>query len=386
MGMFKNAIAASVGACALAGCTAPQMTEAFSGPATLARVTEVQRDLIYLPPPPAPVAIAVYGFNDQTGQLKPSENLQSLSRAVTQGATSMLVQALRDAGNGNWFTVVERERLDNILKERQIIREMRGRYLGEEQTPTSVLPSLLFAGILLEGGIIGYDTNVETGGIGARMLAIGSSAQYRTNTVTVYLRAISVKTGEVLSNVVTHKTVASVALNSNVFKFVTFDELLEFEAGVSSNEPTTIAVQAAIEKAVYALVMEGAKPGQRQLWNFNDKTAGELLLAKYTDEKRRIMSATYAKHNGPHGGALPAYDPKGKSRKGKPATRTSSLPQPPTLAPQPGQVAAQAPVSRPVVAPQQAQVAADSNAGGSKPATTHSAPAQPAGRSPSSPR
>ncbi|MCD2324433.1 curlin [Sphingomonas sp. IC-56] len=330
MGMFKNAILAGVGACALTGCTAPKMTEAFSGPATLARVTEVQRDLIYLPPPPAPVAIAVYGFNDQTGQLKPSENLQSLSRAVTQGATSMLVQALRDAGNGNWFTVVERERLDNILKERQIIREMRGRYLGEEQTPTSVLPSLLFAGILLEGGIIGYDTNVETGGIGARMLAIGSSAQYRTNTVTVYLRAISVKTGEVLSNVVTHKTVASVALNSNVFKFVTFDELLEFEAGVSSNEPTTIAVQAAIEKAVYALVMEGAKPGQRQLWNFNDKTAGELLLAKYSDEKRRIMAATYAKHDGPHGGALPAYDPKGKGakRRAQASKRASGTPKP----------------------------------------------------------
>lgn len=304
--LIKLAALATVASVALAGCQTPNTGAILdTRDPTLAEITPVQRDLIYMPPPPQPIAIAVYNFTDQTGQLKPSENVQSLSRAVTQGGTSVLVKALRDAGNGNWFTVVERERLDNLLKERQIIREMRQRYLGERETPAQVLPSLLFAGILLEGGIVGYDTNVSTGGVGARMLAIGGSTQYRTNTVTVYLRAISVKTGEVLANVVTAKSVASLAIDTNVFKFVEFDELLEFEAGVSSNEPTQLALQAAIEKAVYAMIMEGAKPGPRQLWSFYDQEAGAALLARYDGEKARSMQAALAK-GAPHGGVLPA--------------------------------------------------------------------------------
>ena len=307
--MIKLAALASAAAMALSGCATVASGELVTAPSvepTLAKITPVQRDLIYMPPPPQPVAVAVYSFTDQTGQLKPSENIQSLSRAVTQGGTSVLVKALRDSGNGNWFTVVERERLDNLLKERQIIREMRQRYLGERETPANVLPSLLFAGILLEGGIVGYDTNVSTGGAGARMLAIGGSTQYRTNTVTVYLRAISVKTGEVLANVVTSKSVASVALDTNVFKFVEFDELLEFEAGVTANEPTQVALQAAVEKAVYALIMEGAQPGSRQLWSFYDQEAGKALLARYADEKNRALAAAFRNGSQPLGGALPA--------------------------------------------------------------------------------
>ncbi len=311
----RSAALALVGcmAATLGGCAVPhEVVASASAPPQIAPVTPVQRDLIYLPPPPQPVPIAVYSFTDQTGQLKPSENIQSLSRAVTQGGTSVLIKALRDAGNGNWFTVVERERLDNLLKERQIIREMRQRYLGEAETPSSVLPSLLFAGILLEGGIIGYDSNTQTGGIGARFLGIGGDMQYRQNTVTVYLRAISVKTGEVLGNVVTSKTVASVALNTNVFKFVEFDELLEGEAGVSANEPIQIATQAAIEKAVYALIMEGAQPGGRQLWSFADQTAGKTYLDHYKEEKERAIAAAF-RRTGPYY-TDPIDDPKKKTR------------------------------------------------------------------------
>lgn len=258
-------------------------------------VTPARRELMYLPPPPAPIAVAVYNYPDQTGQLRPSDTVQSLSRAVTQGGTSILVKALQDAGNGNWFTVVERENLDNLLKERQIIREMRQRYLGEAETPANVLPSLLFAGVLLEGGIIGYDNNVETGGIGARYLAIGAAKEYRRSTVTVYLRAVSVRTGEVLSSVVTSKTVASVALQSNVFKFVSYDELMEFEAGVTANEPTQIALQQAIEKAVYALIMEGANGG---LWEFADKAAGQVWLDRYAGEQQRALDAAWRLEGG----------------------------------------------------------------------------------------
>ena len=128
------------------------------------------------------MAIAVYGYTDQTGQFKPAENVQSLSRAVTQGATSVLIKALQDAGDGRWFTVVERERLDNLLKERRIIADMRERYLGEKKINPQALPPLLFAGVLLEGGIIGFDSNTKTGGAGARLLGIGGDVQYREDT------------------------------------------------------------------------------------------------------------------------------------------------------------------------------------------------------------
>ena len=277
----------SVGGCALPfrGVT-PDLAE----PAVVASVTPAQRDLIYLPPPPQPIPIAVYGFGDQTGQLRAAENFQSLSRAVTQGGTSILIGALRNAGNGNWFTVVERERLDNVLRERQIIREMRQHYLGEQQTPPDVLPSLLFAGITLEGGIISFDTNVQTGGIGARLLGIGGSTQYRTNKITVYLRAVSVRTGEVLSNVVTEIEISSVGVSGGAFRYVTFDKLLEAEVGVTHNEPTQVAVQQAIERAVYALIMEGATPGPRQLWSFSNAQAGQPWLDRYAEEKRRSLT------------------------------------------------------------------------------------------------
>ena len=296
---FRPAVALGALCASLAGCAIPsQLTPNLNSAPVVAQVTPSQRDLIYIPPPPEPIPVAVYGFIDQTGQFRSSETSQSLSRAVTQGGTSILVGALRNAGNGNWFTVVERERLDNVLRERQIIREMRRSYLGETETPANVLPSLLFAGIILEGGIISFDTNVQTGGVGARFLAIGGSTQYRTNTATVYLRAVSVRTGEVLANVVTQKSVSSVALSGGAFRFVSFDELLEFETGVTHNEPTQLAVQEAIEKAVYALIMEGAQPGPRQLWAFSDGQAGEAWLQRYRDDRQRALAAVFPDRGG----------------------------------------------------------------------------------------
>lgn len=292
-----------VSCAAVAGCAVPgQVLPQVNTPSVVAPVTPGQRDLMYMPAPPQPIPVAVYAFTDQTGQLKQSDTGANYSRAVTQGGTSILIGALRSAGNGNWFSVIERERLDNLLRERQIIREMRRQYLGEQETPAEVLPSLLFAGIVLEGGIISFDTNLQSGGIGARFLGIGGSTQYRTNTATVYLRAVSVKTGEVLANVVTQKSVSSIATSGGAFKFVKFDELLEFEAGVASNEPGQIAVQAAAEKAVYALILEGAKPGPKQLWSFADREAGQAWLQRYSEDRERSLAAVYREGGGPPGG------------------------------------------------------------------------------------
>ncbi len=250
--------------------------------------TQTQVLLQQLPGPQRQVAVAVYGFTDQTGQFKPTEAGQTLSRAVTQGASSMLVKALQDAGNRQWFTIVERERLDNLLKERQIISEMRKRYLGEETTNAQALPALLFAGVLLEGGIVGYDTNTVTGGAGAAFLGIGGRTEYRQDTVTVYLRAVSVRTGEVLTTVNASKTIASRAIGASAYKFVAFKELFEFEAGITSNEPDQVALQQAVEKATYGLIMEGVDLG---LWQFSDMAAAEPIMTLYRKEREGIYEA-----------------------------------------------------------------------------------------------
>jgi curli production assembly/transport component CsgG len=278
---------------ALSGCTTldqdgrdliPETTSLAVIPAR----TQTQNLLASIPAPQRQIAIAVYGFTDQTGQFKPNEAGQTLSRAVTQGGGSILVKALQDAGNRQWFTIVERESLRNLLNERQIIREMRERYLGETNINAQALPAMLFAGVLLEGGIVGYDTNTVTGGAGAAFLGIGGRTEYRQDTVTVYLRAVSVRTGEVLTTVTASKTIASKAIGASAFKFVAFKELLEAEAGITTNEPDHLALQQAIEKAVYGLVMEGI---ELKLWDFADAKAGWPLLWQYQQERSGVYSA-----------------------------------------------------------------------------------------------
>jgi curli production assembly/transport component CsgG len=263
----------------LTGCVSPIAGQwPVAKQPIMTKETRSQETLRSLPAPTTPVPVAVYGFQDKTGQFKPTEAGQTLSRAVTQGGDSVLIKALLDAGDGAWFTIVERTSLNNLLKERQIIAEMRQRYLGETVVNAQALPPLLFAGVLLEGGIIGFDTNTLTGGMGARYLGIGGYKEYRQNVVTVYLRAVSVKTGEVLATVTTEKTIASIGVSGNAFRFVAFDDILEADIGFTSNEPNLLALRQAIELAVYSLVIEGAKNG---LWSFADEVAEAALVESY---------------------------------------------------------------------------------------------------------
>ena len=274
-GRWFYRLSAVAGIGLFAGCANPSTPFTDLEPVPI-QITTTQSILLDMPLPPTPVPVAVYEFEDKTGQFKPGENTQSLSRAVSQGGASILAKALRDAGNGQWFRVLERTGLDNLLKERKIIREIRSRYLGETEINPNALPPLLFAGVILEGGIVGFDTNTLTGGLGARFLGIGGDVTYRQNTVTVNLRAVSVKTGEVLANVTTTKTIASIGLQGGAFRFVNFDELLEIESGITNNEPDTLALRRTIEKSVHSLIVEGSEAG---LWEFADADAGAALVA-----------------------------------------------------------------------------------------------------------
>jgi curli production assembly/transport component CsgG len=226
-------------------------------------------ELLNLPPAETRPVVAVYQFLDKTGQRKDSVTGQSFSTAVTQGGTELLIDALKTAGNGTWFRVVERQGIDALVRERQIIRSGRdeaAKALGEE--PQNLGP-LLFAGMIIEGGIIGYDSNLKTGGRGARTLGIGFSRQYRQDQVTVSLRAVSVLTGEVLLNVQTKKTILSYGSGGDVFRFIEQGtQLIEYEDGVGNNESVTYAVRTAIEAAVLEMVYQGDRRG---FWKINNK-------------------------------------------------------------------------------------------------------------------
>jgi len=225
------------------------------------------------------ITIAIYGFTDKTGQRKPADNIANLSSAVTQGAEVWVIKALAEAGGGTWFEVVERIGLDNLVKERQLIRNTREVYEKELPNGPTPLKPMKFAGLILEGGIIGYDSNIAVGGLGARYLGVGAQTEYRVDTVTVVMRIVSVSTGRVLLSVATEKTIASSRSGLDMFKF--FDlgtKLVEAENGYSVNEPVNYAVRAAIEAGVVELINEGER---KELWKFKSKTKREdVVLAK----------------------------------------------------------------------------------------------------------
>jgi len=212
------------------------------------------------------ITIAVYSFTDKTGQRKPSEKFSQLSSAVTQGAEVWVIQALKSVGNGTWFQVVERIGLDNLIKERQLIRSTREQY---EEEKNKQLKPLKFAGLIVEGGVVGYDSNIMTGGRGARYLGIGLQQQYRVDNVTISMRIVSVSTGEVLLTVAIEKTILSVSMGSSVFKFLDLGtRAVETETGITENEPVNYAVRAAIEQAVVEIILQGQ---QKSLWKFKEE-------------------------------------------------------------------------------------------------------------------
>jgi curli production assembly/transport component CsgG len=231
-----------------------------------------------LPPSNGPIPVAVYGFQDKTGQRKSIPNIASLSSAVTQGAESYLIKALQDVGQARWFTVLERVGLENLIKERQMIRQAREQYQGKDAKP---LTPMMFAGIIVEGGIVGYDSNTLTGGSGVRLLGIGASTQYQSDTVTVNLRTVSVSTGEVLTSVTVTKTVLSYMDKFGVLKFVdSGTQSVEAETGASINESINKAVNLAVQAAVVGTIHEGARKGH---WSFKeDKPAAEEVKGSAT--------------------------------------------------------------------------------------------------------
>lgn len=236
-----------------------------------------------IPEPKEKVVVAVYKFRDETGQYKPSETGASWSTAVTQGGTNILIKALE---NSNWFIPIERENVGNLLNERKIIRSSRMQYNSGNDNQQINLPPLLYAGVILEGGIVSYDANVITGGAGLRYFGAGASSQYRQDRVTVFLRAISTSNGKILKTVYTSKTILSQAVDVGLFRFVRFGRLLEAETGFTYNEPGQMAVTEAIEKAVLSLIIEGVED---KLWSLREpRMEASGVFLEYKKERKEI--------------------------------------------------------------------------------------------------
>lgn len=281
----------------LVGCGAYFNQPVGSQEARIGETTKQTKKLYTLPNPAEPIIAGVYNFKDQTGQYKSIEAGSTFSTAITQGATTILIKALQDS---KWFRPIERENLNNLLNERNIIRSTREEYKkADDNTPTRLAP-LLFAGILLEGGVVSYDSNIMTGGAGARYFGVGGSTQYRQDRITVYLRAVSTSTGEVLKTVYVSKTILSQAVDVSLFRYVNFERLLEVETGFTKNEPAQMAVQEAIEKSVEVLILEGIKD---KLWSTaegeekNKEIVDEYLLEKEVEESTGLYERRFLKND-----------------------------------------------------------------------------------------
>ena len=247
----------------------PLLAFVLSGCTTLASQSPTVSEVAYKPlvevpePDQGKIVLAVYQFGDLTGQQKPNTNFGEMSKAITQGSVNLLIKALKDAGDGKWFRVVERDSLQSLLQERKLIRTTRQMTQGENAQP---LGPMLYAGAYITGGIVGYDSNTISGGAGARYLGIGGHAEYRHDTVTVMLRLINVVSGEVELAIMAEKSILSVSTGADVFRYLDTDtQLLEIEVGVAKNEPVTYAVRKVIEASVVELINAGEVKG---LWNY----------------------------------------------------------------------------------------------------------------------
>jgi len=270
-------IAAILQGCATSSAIKEKLTgNQFDDPTVETSKFLKKKENSLLPPAGGPIPVAVYSFSDKTGQRKSVTGIASLSSAVTQGAESYLIKALQDAGDGRWFIPIERVGIDNLIKERQMIRQARELYQGKEAQP---LPPMVFAGIIMEGGIIGYDSNTLTGGSGMRVFGIGATTQYQSDTVTVNLRTVSVSTSEILTSVTVTKTVLSYMDKLTLLRFVNDPGIadpalaasalaIEGEIGGSINESINKAIDVAVQAAVIETIQSGARKGH---WGFKQE-------------------------------------------------------------------------------------------------------------------
>ena len=280
--MKKGLCLAVILVLSLTGCSNFMDTPVAEEYPTLAPRGAIYKDLINLPLPKGKIMVSVYDFRDQTGQYKDYPS-STFATAVPQGGTSMLTSSLLDS---KWFLPLEREGLQNLLTERKIIRAAQ----KKDEAPVNIgddLPALKSANLVIEGGIIGYESDLKSGGHGIGYFGLATYGEYRMDQVTVNLRAVDVRTGQILLSVTTSKTIFSHALSGSVFRYIAYQDLLEMESGYTNNEPVNIAVMSAIDSAVIHMIIDGIQKG---LWEPADKKQMESpVMKRYMQESTTIL-------------------------------------------------------------------------------------------------
>ncbi|MBV8469820.1 MAG: hypothetical protein JOY60_08180 [Burkholderiaceae bacterium] len=264
-------------ALAVTGCATNVPPSEVKSNAKLSPTTAITQDLTRLPRPKVRIPVAVYAFRDETGQYKPSPD-SAYSTLVSQGAATMLIKALWDSG---WYVPVEREGLQNLLTERRVIRAAESS--TEKGKPLYNLPNMMPASMIIEGGVIAYESNVRSGGKGANYLGIGASTQYRVDQVTVSLRSVDVRYGQILNAVSVTKTIYSYQLNASIYAYTSYQALLQAETGYATNEPGQLAVREAIEAAVIHLTVNGIRDHNVELED-NSQWFSPVIQAYLGDE------------------------------------------------------------------------------------------------------
>lgn len=283
--------------------------------------------LVNLPPRNDPITIAVYAIPDKTGANLRTEDFAEFSKAVTQGADALVVEALSETGRGTWFKIVERESIDPLLQERRMamaqIEDMRqretvltGLSTVEDQNavidaeieqyrqqlyadynsarvnklaqmppleqaladleryavslrvkiPTPLpydrfarpppLPEMAIADYIVTGAIVAHDSDVVAEGTGVRFQNIGILNRAQKDVITVSLRIVRVSDGEIIANRTVSQTVVSKKKRGDILNYVTLNQILEFESGTVTNEPRSLALDAAFRLALSEMFID----------------------------------------------------------------------------------------------------------------------------------
>lgn len=259
MGLLRRTAALAVAAM-VSACTATSYNGSLGIPPRVGTLTYMSAALAGLPHARRPINVAVYEFPDLTGQNRPNGNYADYSRAITQGAAAMVVDALKTAGSGTWFNVVERTNVDSLLRERRLIQDT---YEVLKRSPRDKIQPLQFAEYLVTGGIISFDAPISTGNVSATYSGIGGGYGQNRNLVTINIRLVRVKDGAVLKSIDVSRQILSATASASANRFIR-NRLLEAEASLTVAEATQIAVREAIETGVYELVRKGLDLG---LWS-----------------------------------------------------------------------------------------------------------------------
>ena len=238
-------------AACLAGCVQEPL------PSAQPRIVN-EKEIVLPPPPPRALTVAVYNCIDTTGQRRPTGLAQELSTAVPLDCTPYLVEAIRALQPG-YVMLVERQHLDDLLRERQLAT-LALNASAKPGAPPAKLNTLRVAEVLLVGQVVAYDraTKQVTGGLA--LGGAGGTGTYVTDVVTFSLRAVAVQTGQVLGEASATKSILSLRLSGHTTQILPTN-VLEFELGGAGNEPVGLALHAAVHAALTKLIKQGIHDG-----------------------------------------------------------------------------------------------------------------------------